>query len=80
MKPTDILFKYLSEVQREELRTDTAFQAAMAAKNQTIAALSETLSPEQAQLFHTYIEQANYLDALELQHLFSRCTLLFMLK
>ena len=78
MELTDILSQYLYEVQYEELKTDKAFQAAMAARNQTVEDLESTMSPEQIRLFHRYMEQANYLDNLELQHFFSHCSLLLL--
>ena len=34
------------------------------------------LSPRQRSLLDSYIEQANYMDGLELRCLFSRCNLL----
>ena len=78
MELTDILSQYLYEIQYEELKADTAYQAAKSARNQTAENLTDTMSPEQIQLFHTYMEQANYLNVLELQHFFDHCTLLLM--
>jgi len=78
MQITDILFQYLHEVQYDKLKTDTAYRAALAAKNQAIEALSETLSPEQVRLFNAYTEQANHVDALELNNFFSCCSVLLL--
>jgi len=78
MQITDILFQYLNEVQYDKLKTDKTYQAALAAKYQAIEALSDTLSPEQLSLFHHYIEQANYVDVLELRSFFSHCSVLLL--
>ena len=64
MELTDILSQYLYEEQHEALKADASYQAARSARNQAAEALTDTLSPEQLRLFHTYMEQENYLDAL----------------
>ena len=78
MEITDIISQYLYEIQYEELKTDTAYQAAKTARDQTIVSLIDTMSPEQIRLFHAYMEQTNYLDVLELHHFLDHCTLLVM--
>ena len=78
MELTDILSQYLYEIQYEELKADAAYQAAKSARDQTIENLTDTMSPEQVQMFHTYMEQTDYLNVLELHHFFDRCTLLIM--
>ncbi len=78
MELTDILSQYLYEEQHEALKVDASYQAARSARNQAAEALTDTLSPEQLRLFHTYMEQENYLDALALRHFFSRCALLLV--
>ena len=78
MELTDLLSQYLYEIQYEELKADTAYQAAKSARDQTVENLTDTMSPEQIRLFHTCMEQAAYLNVLELQHFFARCTLLIM--
>lgn len=78
MQVTDILFQYLNEVQYNKLKTDKAYQAALAAKNQAIETLTEKLSPEQVRLFNDYIEQANFVDVLELRSFFSHCSVLLL--
>ena len=78
MELTEVLSQYLYEIQYEELKADAAYQTAKAARDQTIENLLDTMSPEQTRLFHTYMEQAAYLDVLELQHFFAHCTLLLM--
>ena len=78
MNLTDILFEQLSELQSEELKADTAYQSARAAKIAAERELIASMQPKQRRLFHSYMEQANYVDALELRRFFSHCTLLFM--
>lgn len=78
MQTIDILTQYLYETQYKELKSDPEFQSAKAARDQTMTALTAAMSPEQVRLFQTYMEQENFLDALELRHFLSRCSLLLL--
>ena len=75
MKMTDIIFQYLYELQLEDLKADPHYQAAREARRQAEENLMAELSPRQRSLLDSYIEQANYMDGLELRCLFSRCNL-----
>ena len=43
-----------------------------------MTALTAAMSPEQVRLFQTYMEQENFLNALELRRFLSRCSLLLL--
>lgn len=78
MKTIDTLSQYFYEVQYEELKADEAYQAARAEKVAAERELIAALTAKQRRLFHTYMEKANYTDALELRHFFARCSLLLL--
>ena len=77
MELTEILSQCLYK-QYEELKTDAAYQAAQEASHQAEKALLDTLTPEQTKLFDTYIDHTSRLDSMELQHFFSRCSLILL--
>ena len=78
MQLTDILSQYLFETQYEELKTDEAYQAAREEKIAAERELIAAMTPKQRRLFHSCMEKVNYLNALELRHFFSRCSLLLL--
>ena len=76
MTVTDMIFQYLYEVQNEALENDPDYQAARAERNAAEKSLVFSMAPKQRRMFHEYVEKANYMDALALRNLFSRCTFL----